>query len=99
MAQKSKNNPKVPNLSTEKMKKGRKNMADGRWQLDLDLFPNQFRLTAIRQKVLQMGGAFALAITRRNLRHNYATNFLCPDSTFFLGIVQKGPKSAKSITQ
>ena len=74
-------------------------MAAGRWQLDLDLFPNQFRLTAIRQKVLQMGGAFALAITRRNLRHNYATNFLCPDSTFFLGIAQKGHKSAKSITQ
>ena len=71
-------------------------MADGRWQLDLDLFPNQFSLTAIRQKVLQMGGAFALAITRRNLRHNYATNFLCPDSTFFLGIAQKGVYSATS---
>jgi len=30
------------------------------------------------------------------LRHNYATNFLCPNSTFFIGIAQKGVESVTS---
>ena len=45
---------------------------------------------AIRQKILQTDSIFVLPITRWNLRHNYATNFLCPNSTFFIGIAQNG---------